>query len=527
MHAFRRRFWYVVLPFFLICLTVILYCIRAPRVYKAKTVILVEPQQMPKQYVSPTVTIDLRSRLRTITQQIKSRTRLEKIIEEYDLYAGTLASGTLSDAVTAFSKNIEVNVQGRGEAFEVSFQGRNPAKVRDVTNKLADLFIEDNLRLREAQAQGTTSFLDRELKRVQETLQQKEKALRDFKEKNGGFLPEDTDRNYNMMSHSQQTLDSINTNIQQITDRRILLETQLNNLRRMQAGRVTPGMPGSDLTGAGEGSTYPRPVPSLSELREQLKDLKSRYSDKHPDVIRMQASIAKREEEKRAAHETGADGSQGTQADTGSDTEDASLLSAQIQELSAQVSTADRELEELRRKRATVENDLRSYQQRIEGAPRVEQMLIDLTRDYDDIQENYRSLLEKKFSAQLAENLEVSQKGEQFTVLDRAQLPDRPFKPQTAKLLKLGFLLALAGGLGLAFLLEYLDQAYFATKDLEGSIQLPVLASIPVILTKRDHQRFLMRRAASAAALFSMSLVLVYAFYVLWKMDPSALPIPI
>ena len=533
INALQRRFWYVVLPFFLIFLSLVVYCIRAPRVYKATTVILVEPQKVPGEYVSSTVTIDLDSRLRTITPQINSRTRLEKIINDLDLYSKIRSTATMTDAVQTFQQNIDVNVSHDRHAFEVSFQGLNPTKVMDATNTIADLFIQDNLKLREDQAAGTTRFLDRELGKVQETLKQKEEALRKFKEEYRGSLPEDMDRNYAMMAHLQQQADSISTTIQQTKDRKILLDAQLADLRRAAQSRSSrAGAYGLGPIGPG-GAGLSGEAPTLEDLRNDLNALKSRYSDKHPDVIKLEATIAKMEKALGAAQQAGRsasgleDSSETTAPGPAQPLQGVSLLSSQVTELTAQVLGADGELLELIRKHGEIQREMQIYQFNIERAPKIEQMLLDLTRDYDEIQENYGSLLDKKFQATLSENLEMSQQGEQFTILDRAQLPEKPFKPQTKKLLQLGFLVALAGGFGLALVFEYLDPSFFCTKDLEACLQLSVFTSTPVIMTERDQRSLLAKRAVSAVALLSMTAILAYALYYLFMIAPMVKHLPI
>jgi len=515
--ALLRRFWIAVVPFFLVFLAVILYCIFAPRVFRAETFILVEPQKVPGEFVSSTVTIDLNSRLRTITQQIKSRTRLEKIINDYDLYPEVRASATMTDAVAIFGQKIEVNVRGGRHAFQVAFEGRDPVKVRDVTNTIANLFIEDNLKLREAQAAGTTIFLDRELQRLQEILHEKETAIREFKEKYRGFLPEDMSQNYTMMAHLQRQIDSLNTTIQQTKDRKILLTSQLNNLRRMEAEF------GSTETGIlYEGSEESAPVEKwesadVQQLRVELRKLKARYSEKHPDVMKIQAMIAKLLAEETPPPENFGEDFDSEMYDP---MDDSSLFAAQIEDMAAQVLMTNRELAKLWGQKAKIEKELETYQSRIQDGPKIEQMLGDLRRGYDQVEGNYSSLLSKKFKAKLSENLEIAQQGEQFTILDHAKLPDKPYKPKTRKVLLFGFFAALAGGLGLALLAEHLDRSFFMTKDVEKALQLPVLVSVPVILTDQDRERILVRRAVSAAALVSMMSVLIAALYFLWRLDP-------
>lgn len=529
INALQRRFWVVAIPFFLIFLGVIVYCVQAPRVYKATTVILVEPQKVPGEYVSSTVTIDLDSRLRTITPQINSRTRLERIINDLDLYSTIRSTATMTDAVQTFRKNIDVKLSHDRHAFEVSFQGPDPARVMDATNTIADLFIQDNLKLREDQAAGTTRFLDRELGKVQETLKKKEEALRKFKEEYRGSLPEDMDRNYAMMAHLQQQADSTGTTIQQTKDRKILMDAQLANLRRaMQSGSSRVGAYGLGATGPGGVDAGPGgEAPTLEDLRNELKALKARYSDKHPDVIKLETTIAKMEKALEAAQPdgpspAGPDGRGTTAPVPAQPLHGTSLLSSQVTELTAQVLAANGELLELMKKHAEIEREMQIYQFNIERAPKIEQMLLDLTRDYDEIQANYGSLLDKKFQATLSENLEMAQQGEQFTILDRAQLPERPSKPQTGKLLQLGFLFALAGGFCLALVFEYLDPSFFCTKDLEAGLQLPVLTSTPVIMTETDLKWVMVKRAVSAVALVSMAAILAFALYYLLRIAPMA-----
>jgi polysaccharide chain length determinant protein (PEP-CTERM system associated) len=522
----KRRFWYLALPFFLISLVLLLYCIFVPRVFTAHTVILVEPQKVPGEYVSSTVTIDLQGRLRTITQQIKSRTRLEKIINDYDLYPDIRESATMTDAVEEFQDNIEVTVRGGNSAFEVSFSGQDPVKVRDVTNTIANLFIEDNLKLRESQAAGTTMFLDRELEKLQQALEQKEAEIREFKERHSGYLPKDMNQNYRMMGLLQKQLDSLNATIQQTKDRKIVLESQLSNLRRMEAqfGGSTVPEPDPDASDAGGEQASTRiDTPALAELRNTLRNLKSRYSDQHPDVIKTQTAIAKLEKDLEAQKaEGGAEDAGSEGADYGAYGE-GSLFAAQIEELYGQVRQVSDEMKSLFDEQQRISRELQVYQDRVESGPRLEQMEVDLMRGYSETQENYRELMDKKFKAKLAENLEVSQQGEQFRILDLAQLPDKPSKPQTRRLLGIGFFLALFCGFGLAFLMEYLDPSFLSSKQLEKDLKLPVLVSIPVIMAAEDYRSTYVRRAVSAAALVFMAAVLLCALYFLWKMDPMAI----
>jgi len=510
--ALLRRFMYVALPFFVCFLGTIMHLISTPRIFRAQTLILIEPQKVPGEFVSSTVTIDLRRRLRTITDQIKSRTRLEQIINDFDLYPGTRASATMTDAVEAFRGHIEVEVRGE-QSFSVAFQGTDVTKVRDVTNRIANLYIEDHLKLRETQASGTTKFLDRELEKAEEKLQRRETILREFKEEYADVLPEHMDQNYRMLNHLQQQLASVSTILQQTKDRKVLLDTQLGNLevieaesRRFQSQEASSGGHADNALGSTD----------IETLRERLRNLTTRYSDKHPDVIRIRAVIA------RVETEQDTDGNEAPSGNTVDRQDRPTIISTQKRDLVTRMKLIKGEIEKLNMEQSRIKEEIEVYKQRIERAPEIEQMQVDLNRGYVQVRENYQSLLQKKFKAKLSENLEMAQQGEQFRIVDYAKLPEKPFLPQTRKMLMTGALLSLGVGLGLGLLLEYINPGFYTRQDLESTLEYPVLTSVPEIMTEQDHRKILVKRIASATALVSMASILLIALYVLWRLNPMA-----
>ena len=512
--AFLRRFWYVVLPFFAVSIATVGYCIKAPRVYKADILILVEPQKAPREYVKSTVMVDLGDRLTTITQQIESLTRLEKIIKEYDLYPDIRAAKSMTDAVEVFRKMIEINVRrssrssGTG-SFEIAYMSDDPVKARDVTNAIANLFIEDNVKPRESQTADTTAFPDGELERMKEVLSQKEEQVRQFKEKYFELMPEQMENNIRTLAQLQQQVDSLSATIQQTEKRKVLLQNQLNKLEAARAD----ARKAVDRHGELGGDEAP---PTLEELRLQLKRLKSRYSDKHPDVIRLAATIAKREKEQ--------EGAPALQPPT---SEAQRLMLVQREDFLSQLKLIDKQLATLAKKKKKTSSQIAEYRQRIENGPKIEKMFVDLRQDYKEASENYQSLLEKRLQAQLPENIERARQGEQFRILAPATQPEKPIKPNPGRILAVGFMTALACGLGLALFREYLDPAFWSSKELESLLGLPVLVSIPVVNTKKERRWNILKRAGAAGALVSMASVLVYALFVLWKMDPAAFPFPL
>jgi len=526
MAALRRRFWYVVVTFFVIFMTTLVYCMQAPKVYRSSTVILVQPQEVPYDYVRPTITSNAIARLNTLKEQVMSRPRLEKIIIEYNLYQKVRSAKTMFDAVERMRRHVEIKINESGgsrrrldvapASFEVSFVGANPVKVRDVTATIANLFIEDNLRLRESQAVSTSRFLERELEGMREELRRKEERVRQFKEEHIGMLPEQMENNYRILIQLQQHLDSLNAIFQQTENRKVLLQVQLGRLETLQAEALEARV---SLSGAANG---PRPL-SLEELRQKLETLQSRYRDQHPDVIILKKTIARLEKKK---------GGTDTEADVGGhsassiNSEARRLLIVQKEDLIIQLKLIDKEIDKYTDEKGQTSAQIKAYRNRIEGGPKVEAMFVDLRRGYEEAQENYQSLLQKKMQAKLAENLERTQKGEQFIVLDPANLSLKPFKPDILKLLIRGFMAALASGLGLGFVKEYFDPTFHSSKDLEYDLHLPVIVSIPVIMTPKKHRLELYKKMGTVTALVFLSLTLLYAFLVLLRKNPTLLPFP-
>ena len=524
--ALRRRFWYVVIPFFVISISSVVYCIWAPKTYRSISLILIQPQEVPKDYVKTTVTSKVKARLNAITEKIMSRSRLEALIKEYDIYPEARTAVEMGRAVAGMRRKINIifrvgsGLVERGgfdspPAFGVSFEGKDPAKVRDVTAALASMFIDENLRLREEQAGGTSNFLEGEVERMREVLRQKEELVRQFREKHTGFLPEQKEDNYRILAQLQQHLDSVNLSLQQTEDRKLLLQSQIDGIETMQTGTLEAGAsqmrPADDQT----------PL-SLEELRQQLQTLRERYSDKHPDVRRLSATLEKREKEiKEPSRETDSPGRNNSPHFTRSQR----IIQTRGENLLTQFKLLDKEIEKLKMERESTSRQLEEYRNRIEDGPRIEQMFVDLRRDYETATQNYQNILQKKLEADLARNLEHTQKGEQFKIQDPANFPMKPFKPDIFKVMGIGLLLAMTIGLGLAHLREYMDPTFWTIRDLESAFELPVLVSIPVIQTQKERRWKTFKLAGSVCVLILMGSVLLFAMFVLWRENPGLLPL--
>jgi polysaccharide chain length determinant protein (PEP-CTERM system associated) len=474
-----RRKWYIILPFafsILISFGVYKYL---PKVYKATTLILVQPQSVPENYVRPTITDTVINRLNTIGQEIMSRTRLEKVIEEFTLYPNLRKKVPMEEVVETMRKAIEVKVQEEKKertrnSFTISYEGEEPKTVMMVTNKLASLFIEENLKVRELQAGGTSEFISRELVAMEDRLKRKDQEIRVFKERNMGQLPQQLDANLRILEQLQQQLRTMSEKIRGAEDRAIIFQGQLEQLKKL-------GPRGDSLPNQ-EALNPPRiredPVAQLNALKRELASLQTRLKETHPDVIDLKKKIA--------AFESQMEGK------STSPQEEEKIATKNLppprldpdterfyRQLTEQYNSALLEAKRLKEEEKNLKEQMNLYQRRIEETPKREQELALLSRDYDLLKTNYQSLLDKNLQAQMAENLERKQKGEQFKILDPAVLPEKPIKPDRNKILLIGGLLGMVLGMGLTWFRESLDESFRTVSDVEEYLGIPVLATIP------------------------------------------------
>jgi len=465
--AVKRR-WLLIIPFCIAMLCGIYLAFALPRTYQASTLILVRPQRVPTDYVRSIVSTDIDQRISTIKQQILSRTNLERIIGEFKLFSNPDdADMFMENKIASIRERIEVEVTGntrRGggaDAFSVSYRGSDPQTVMNVANTLANYFIDENLKVREAQAIGTSGFLDDQLSAMRIQLEAVEKQFGEYRTKYSGEMPEQLDTNLRVLDRLQLQLNERQANLQDAKNRLVLLDNQIEANRNLQAA------------GAGAASDDGQPA-TLAQLKQQLADLKANYTDRHPDVIRLKRQVEDLEA-KAAETESGSGAANQERSASPTPLAQNRYMADQIQQRNATFL----DIKDLESEIANILLQIKEYQRRVEVTPKREEELLALNRDYENIKESYNSLLNRKLEADIAVNMEKKQKGEQFRIVDHARLPQMPVSPDMKKLL----LLALAAGLGLGggliFLLDFLDTSLKRPDDIEADLGVPVLATIP------------------------------------------------
>ena len=520
--AVIRCRWLIMVPFCLAMVVGMVLAVKMPKVYEGTTTILVQPQKVPANFVRSLVSVDIDDRIRTIKQQILSWSNLEKVIAQYRLFSAPAQQDMLmEDKVENLRRRIDVQVvraRGGADAFSISFTDQDPNAVVKVANGLASFFINENLKVREAQAMGTSDFLEDELSTMRRRLITMEEALKEYRRQNMGGLPEQLQTNLSILGRLQEELLEKQKALREAKGAVMSLEKQMHEMQSMpnpMADFSVDDLLDESPAEAGAGA--------IDGLRKHLDDLKQRYTDRHPDVVRLKRKIADLEGRAAEASEAAAEAApmEDLPADAGKGAEDLPAFDfqpmqrAQTDQLKAEVASQAAELETLRRAVA-------KYQERVEDTPKREQELLSLQRDYENVKSAYNSLLGRKLEADISVNMEKKQKGEQFQVLDVARRPERPISPNVPLLFAGAIAVGLGIGGGLVFLLAYLDQAVRRPEDLEALVGVPTLAAIPSIVRAEDRRRRRRRIAASLCGVVAcLGLFSVFGVLVLKGVDPT------
>jgi polysaccharide chain length determinant protein (PEP-CTERM system associated) len=477
--AWRRK-WWILIPFVLVSAAGIAVTLNLPKTYRSSTLILLVPQRVPTEYVRSTVTSTIEEQIQSLNTQIMSRTNLLSVVQEFGLYREELRKMSQEEIVEVMRKNIQIELKGgpreKKEAFELFFAGEDPKTVMMVTNRLASLFIEQNLKMRESQAEGTASFLADQLKRTEADLEKKEKEITAFKSRYMGELPEQMQANLGVLQQLQLQHQRISDSIRSAEDRKVLYTNQVTELKRFSsASRPEDSSLPPEVAPSGG-----RAAAERETAEERLATLLAKYTEKHPDVVALKKRVEemKREAEERPPQGTGAGREAGRTRRPVAPTSQTDAMIANVQ---AQLASVDSEIRHLRIEEEKVKARIREYEQRIENAPKIEQEMTNLTRDYENMKKLYESLLSKKLDSEQAKAMEQRQQGQQFRILDPAQLPTKPWKPDMMKLLALSVALGLGAGCGLALLVEYKDRSFKDPEDLGAFTGLSVIAVVPRI----------------------------------------------
>jgi polysaccharide chain length determinant protein (PEP-CTERM system associated) len=514
--AWRRR-WFIVIPLVIVASTTAVVSFFLPNRYRAATSIIIVPQRVPENFVRSTVTAELSERLNLISQQILSRTRLERIVQEFNLYQRERERLIMEDVIEQMRRDISLQVNSNrnrnaASSFNVSFVSNDARTAMRVTERLASLFVQENLEDRELLADQTSQFLQGQLDEAKRRLVDHEKKLQEFRQRNNGQLPEQVDSNLSMMQSAQMQLQNIMESANRDRDRLLAKEAELQATLSAAAPVVVPG----PVTSPSQAEPFiGTAAQQLEQARTTLRTLELRAKPDHPDVRRARSVIAELERKAEAEalqQPLSATSAPITMAVDRAAQQRAEALRLEIQELRQR-------LESNKREAARLQEIAQGHASRVQAAPSLESQLTELMRDYTTLQSQYTTLLQKSEESKIAVNLERRQIGEQFRILDGARLPERPISPNRMQINLLGVLGGLAFGLALVALLEYKDSSFKSDDDIVTTLSLPVLAVIP-LMTNATERRARRRRTMLFAASASVACMLAAAaVMVVWRLQ--------
>jgi polysaccharide chain length determinant protein (PEP-CTERM system associated) len=508
VRVINQNRWVILVPFALgVAITPILSR-YAPERYRSEALIVVIPQQVPDNYVKPTVSESVEERLPSITDQILSRSRLERIIQEMDLYKAERSHGVMEDVVQTMRGEVITSAVGKEvDSFRVSYVSDNAEVARKVTERLASLYIDQNSKDREAQADNTSEFLDTQLAEAKRRLIEQEKKLEDYRKSHAGQMPSQLQGNLQAIQNANLQLQALNEATNRAQERRLLIERQL-------ADALAMPIPVTSLSGGSDAAPPLSTAQQLDVARTRLAFFLQRFTPQHPEVLSLERTIA--ELANRLENEAAVGSAQQPIATPLTAVEAAQQK--RIRDFEAELAVLDYQLAANRTEDTRLKQVVAEYQAKVDAVPSRESELVELTRDYGTMQTAYASLLMKREESAIAANLERRQIGEQFRLVDAASRPERPFNQvQRLRVMASGAVAGLLLGLLIVGVREYRDSSFKQPEEVVSALSLPVFASIPIMASDAEC-RAAKRRGWAIDAGGTVILLAAVGVLVLWRL---------
>jgi polysaccharide chain length determinant protein (PEP-CTERM system associated) len=474
-----RRKWLVIVPLVLSTVGTFIYSQTLPNIYRSQATVLIIPQQVPEKFIRPTVDESITARLDLMRQQILSRPRLERLIEEFDLYSAERKTMLMDQVVDQMKRDISVTVQRVGRKqdpnhFLISYDSKNPASAVQVAERLAALFVRENLEGRTIQTESTIQFLQRQVDDKFRELQEHDRRIEGFKRENAGRLPGEVETNIQLMFNARQQIQTLSDGINRDRERQSVVERMIAD--EMAATPVITPPRAAPAQG---------PMPAAQQLaaaRAALDTLLLRLKEDHPDVRLARARI--RDLEQKAEQEAL---QQPVSVATGAApvTPEEAERQKRIARLRTELDTIENDARDKQVALQRAQAALADQERRVQAAPGLQSELTDLMRGREAIQATYDGLVKKLQDAKLASSLEQQQVSQQLRIVDAPRRPDQPRSPDRVRMNMIGALAGLGFGLLIAGILEYRDTSLRTDEDVLVALSLPVLALVPTMKTPK------------------------------------------
>jgi len=526
----RRRKKLFFTSFFIVLICGFIFSLALPPIYKSEAIIRLEGQQISEDYVKPAIKEYAVERIQKIGQQVMSRPKLLQIINDFDLYNDLKENKSNTELVAKMRDNMNLatitaeitSQRGRKSnvtvAFNISFEDKDPQAVKMVTEKLANLYLEEDVKNREGMASGTTKFFQSELSLLKKQINEQEGKISKFKKNHIRELPSDQFYNLQAIARLERDLAQAEIRTRVLQEKKLLIESQLANVEPL-----TPiVIDGEDLA--------MNPAERLKMLHLQLASLRSVYSEKHPDIKKLKREIKKLESQIESSDSSVEKIKRLNQleikmaaakAELGPKHPDVKAINKEIQVLKKETDMTDRaklkiseekpdnpvyinlktqnktltmEIAALEEEKQKLRNEIDGYQERIEIGPVVEKNLNSLNRDYDNMKNKHADLSNKLMNAQVAQEMEGKQKGERFSITSPAYLPEKPSRPNRIAIMLISLLIAIGISSTLIVVQESMDDSLKTSSQLKELTGVPVLSTVSYIVTDQEKRRMRIKR---------------------------------
>lgn len=492
----------------------LVFYVKTPKVYMASSLLSYQQQK-----INPNkMTVDVEARIldivSTLTQIVISRTNLEDLIQNFDLYSSARERLPMEDVIDLMRKEIKVEPSKKGDTFKISFSGRDAGKVVKVTNALASKFIEENLKYREERASETSAYTSNELEMAKSTMDAKEAAMRDYKLRYYNEMPDQRETNVSRLVAFQEQYQGMQLSILELERTRVLIQEQIAIRKKaIAAEEAAIAAIASENFTSKKQAEFQSSAQQLQQMRLYLESLLVKYTENHPEVKRTKKVIKKLQLELGdSLQDSSGDSAGGGSGNTAAYRTDKDLL-----QLQSQLMETAFKMESIEKEKELLSQKIKKYEDWVAATPVREAEWSSLTREYSQHKFHYDNLVAQDLQAKSMLNMERRQKGSQFKVEDPARLPEKPIKPDFVKIMAMFVAGGLGAGVGLILVISFMDGSFRDPDEIESYLGVPVVSTIAFIQTPGEKRKEKFLGAGALVVVMSGVILVAGLFWYAWS----------